>query len=59
MEQQRFNAIINAREFMYKLMYDTQIPETYRKEASQILRHYPDDTVMHIVTKLCPELFKK
>lgn len=38
---ERSCAVVDAREFLEKLLIDDEIPERIRKDADRLLRHYP------------------
>lgn len=41
MPSERTRSVIQAREFLIELSHNTAIPETIRRQAKQLLRHYP------------------
>jgi hypothetical protein len=41
MQKERTRSVIQTREFLIELSQDTALPETLRRQAKQLLRHYP------------------
>lgn len=41
MPSERTRAVIQAREFLQELSQDVSLPESFRRRAKGLLRHYP------------------
>tara|TARA_R110001606_G_scaffold182829_1_gene329435 strand:+ start:175 stop:600 length:426 start_codon:yes stop_codon:yes gene_type:complete len=46
MPSERTRSVIQTREFLIEISRNTDLPETVRRQAKQLLRHYPSQTEM-------------
>ena len=46
MPSERTRSVIQTREFLIELSRNTDFPETTRRQAKQLLRHYPSQIEM-------------
>lgn len=59
---ERYRAVKFARNFLYDLCDPKKtpgVPKTVREQARVVLRHYPDDYHMDIVSTASPDVFQK
>jgi len=48
---ERTRSVIQAKEFLTAITQNSDIPESLRRQAKSILRHYPSKDEMYIVGK--------
>jgi len=60
---ERYRAVLWAGRFLRDVAYNTKqyprVPETVRKEASSILRHFPLEYEMKCAAEAAPEVFQE
>jgi hypothetical protein len=59
---ERYRAVMRARELMYALMDPKKtpgVPKTVREQARGVLRHYPSDWDMDRASEASPDVFQK
>lgn len=59
---ERFRAVRYARQFLYDLMDPKKtpgVPRIIREQARSVLRHYPDDYHMVVVSEASPQVFQQ
>jgi hypothetical protein len=54
MPYERTRAVVQAREFLEELMRSADVPESVRKEAHRLLRHYPSDSDLSLTALALP-----
>lgn len=57
---ERFNSVKSARKFLIELMSPQKtprVPRSIRAEARRILKHFPEEYHMEVVSKECPTIF--
>lgn len=58
---ERYRAVKFARDFLYDLMDAKKtpgVPKAIRERARSVLRHYPDDYHMDVVSAASPDMFQ-
>lgn len=58
---ERYRAVKFARDFLYDLMDSKKtpgVPKVIRERARSVLRHYPDDYHMNVVSNTSPDIFQ-
>lgn len=58
---ERYRAVKFARDFLYDLMDAKKtpgVPKAIRERARGVLRHYPDDYHMDVVSTAAPDMFQ-
>jgi hypothetical protein len=58
---ERYRAVKFARDFLYDLMDAKKtpgVPKAVRERARSVLRHYPDDYHMNVVSSTSPDVFQ-
>jgi hypothetical protein len=58
---ERYRAVKFARDFLYDLMDAKKtpgVPKAVRERARSVLRHYPDDYHMNVVSNSSPDVFQ-
>jgi hypothetical protein len=54
MPVERARSVVQAREFLQELMHSTDVPESVRREARRLLRHYPSDGDLRLAASALP-----
>ena len=44
-----------TREFLTELKSDEDLPDRLRRHAEMLLRHYPDDGILHFTSRFMPD----
>jgi len=58
---ERYRAVKFARDFLYDLCDSKKtpgVPKAVRERARSVLRHYPDDYHMNVVSNTSPDVFQ-
>lgn len=59
---ERYRSIVQTKKFLYELLNTTQtprVPKVIRQRASSLLRHFPDDYHLELMTEEMPQYFAK
>lgn len=51
---ERTRSVVQAREFLRELMESADVPESVRREARRLLRHYPSDGDLRLTALALP-----
>jgi len=54
MPNERTRSVVQAREFLQELMHSADLPESVRREARRLLRHYPSDEDLGLAASALP-----
>lgn len=54
MPHERTRSVVQAREFLEELRKRADLPESVRREAHRLLRHYPSDSELDLTAELVP-----